>query len=133
MAEQLEWTIDVSAATFEREVLERSREVPVIVDFWATWCGPCRQLAPLLEKLVEERQGQIVLAKVNIDEDSDLAGLFGVQSIPYVVAFRDGHPIEQFRGLLPEEQLREWIDRLVPSAAELLAREGESLEQDSPA
>jgi putative thioredoxin len=105
----------------------------VIVDFWATWCGPCRQLAPILERIVEQHQGKVVLAKVNIDQAQDLAAAFAVQSIPYVVAIREGAPVSHFRGLLPEEQLQKWVEALLPSPAEQLVREGAGLEAGDPA
>jgi putative thioredoxin len=111
--------MNVSAATFEREVLEASAAVPVLVDFWAPWCAPCRTLAPILEKLEREYQGRFRLVKVNLDEYPDLANAFGVRSIPDVMAFRDGKPVAHFLGALPESQVRAFIDRLLPSPSEL--------------
>jgi putative thioredoxin len=111
--------MDVTPATFEREVLEASAEVPVLVDFWAPWCGPCRTLGPILEKLEREYAGRFKLAKVNADESQELAGALGVRSIPDVVAFRDGKPVAHFVGALPESQVRAFIDRLLPSAADM--------------
>lgn len=127
------WIREVGTSTFEPDVIERSRSVPVVVDFWAPWCGPCRQLTPLLETLVEEQDGRIALAKVNVDEAPDLAGAFGVQSIPFVVAVRDGQPVEQLRGLLPEGELRQWLQRVLPSPVDDLLKRGESLEEQDPA
>lgn len=120
--------VDVTANNFEAEVVEASKAMPVIVDFWAPWCGPCRQLGPLLEKLVSEFAGRLRLAKVNTEEAPDLAGGFGVSSIPFVVAVRDGQIVDQFVGLLPETQLRAWIERLLPSAVDELFEEIKSLE-----
>jgi len=92
-------------------------DCPVVVDFWAEWCQPCQQLMPLLEKLATEFDGRFILVKINIDEHPELAGAFGVQSIPFVVAMVDGQPISQLPGVQPEPQLRQWIESFVPSAA----------------
>src|SRR5687767_9064544 len=111
--------MDVTSASFERDVLEASAGVPVLVDFWAPWCAPCRALGPILEKLEREYAGRFRLAKVNSDENQDLAAAFGVRSIPDVMAFRDGKPVAHFLGAQPESQVRAFIDRLLPSASEL--------------
>jgi putative thioredoxin len=111
--------MDVTAATFEREVLEASAAIPVLVDFWAPWCAPCRVLGPLLEKLERDYAGRFRLAKVNLDENPELAGAFGVRSIPDVIAFREGKAVAHFLGAQPEAQVRAFIDRLLPSASEL--------------
>ena len=110
--------IDVTDATFQTEVIDRSKEVPVVVDLWAPWCGPCRTLGPIIEKVVSDTNGQVVLTKVNIDENPGIAQAFGVQSIPLVVALRDGQPIDGFLGALPEHAVKEFVDKLLPTAEE---------------
>jgi len=127
------WIINVSADQFEAEVIAKSNDVPVVVDFWAPWCQPCLQLAPILEKLVNEAGGAVLLAKVNIEEEQELAGMLGVQSIPLVVAFHEGQPVDQFAGVVPEDQVQEFIGRLVPSKAALLVEEALQLEESDPA
>ena len=107
---------DSSARTFVVDVLEASREVPVLVDFWAPWCGPCKQLTPILERLVREAKGAIKLVKVNIDENQGIAQQLQIQSIPAVYAFRNGQPVDGFMGALPESQVRDFIKRLTPGA-----------------
>lgn len=108
---------DVSTATFAKDVIEASKSALVLVDFWATWCGPCRQLTPVLEKVVRSYGGKVRLAKVNVDENQALAGQLRVQSIPTVYAFRDGKPVDGFMGALPESQLKAFVERSIGSVA----------------
>ncbi|SEJ26093.1 thioredoxin [Paraburkholderia diazotrophica] len=110
--------MDTTLATFEKDVISASMLTPVLVDFWAPWCGPCKTLGPMLEKLEAEYEGKWRLVKVNVDENQELAAHFQVRSIPHVVAFADGRPVDQFIGVLPEGQLRQFLDRLVPDSAE---------------
>lgn len=121
---------EVREDTFEAEVLERSREAPVIVDFWAPWCGPCRELGPILEELAEVAEGAWILAKVNSDENADLSRRFGVQGIPHVLAFVDGQVVEQFTGAVPKHTLEKWLRKIVPTDVDLLAREAVAASRD---
>jgi putative thioredoxin len=105
--------VEVTEATFQTEVVDRSLQVLVVVDLWATWCGPCKQLSPVLERLAEEGNGAWVLATVDVDANPRIAQLFGVQSIPTVVAIAGGQPVDAFAGALPEPQVRQWIDSLL--------------------
>lgn len=114
--------IDANQASFSRDVIEASREAPVLVDFWAPWCGPCRVLGPILEKLEAEYGGRFRLVKINSDENPELAAQFRVRSIPYVVAFIDGQPVDAFVGVLPEGQLRAFLGKLLPDPSEIERR-----------
>jgi putative thioredoxin len=107
------WVLDVTEQTFQAEVLERSLQVPVVVDLWATWCQPCKQLSPVLERLAEEGGGTWILAKIDVDANPRIAQAFGVQSIPTVIALAGGQPVEAFTGAQPEAQVRRWIEALV--------------------
>jgi putative thioredoxin len=116
---------DVTTDTFEQAVIQRSREVPVVVDFWAAWCGPCRALTPALEHAAEERQGKVELVKVDVDSNQQLAARYGVQGIPAVKAFKDGELAAEFVGALPQAEVERFFDRIVPSEADALAAEGD--------
>lgn len=105
---------DATSAEFPAAVLQRSREVPVVVDFWAAWCGPCKVLGPLLEKAAAERGGDFELVKIDVDANPDIAAQFQVQGIPTVVGFRDGRPVSRFTGAIPESSLASWLDELLP-------------------
>ncbi len=127
---------DVTTATFQQDVLLASREKPVVVDLWAPWCGPCKQIAPILEKVVRAAAGKITLVKINIDEEPQIAQALRVQSIPAVFAFDQGQPVDGFVGVQPESQIKAFVERLVgdigPSAVEqALAQADEALEGGS--
>jgi putative thioredoxin len=118
---------DVTTKTFEQEVLDASKTVPVIVDFWAPWCGPCRSLTPIIEKVVGEFKGRVKLVKVNSDDNPELSQAFRVQSIPNVIAFKDGRAVSQFVGAQPESQIRAFIEKLLPSQMEAALKNAEDL------
>jgi putative thioredoxin len=120
-------SVDVTEATFQAEVLDRSSELPIVVDFWAEWCGPCKQLSPALEKAEAAREGEVVLAKVDVDANQRLGALFQVQGIPAVKAFRDAKVVDEFVGALPPPKVEAFFNGLVPSRADELLAAGDEL------
>jgi putative thioredoxin len=115
--------VEVTDQDFLQTVVEESKRRPVVVDLWATWCAPCRTLGPILEKVAEERGGEFLLAKLDVDANPYTAGQFGVQSIPTVVAFKDGKPVDGFVGAIPEPMVKEFIDKILPTEADHEAQE----------
>ncbi|MGQ9504450.1 MAG: tetratricopeptide repeat protein [Thermogutta sp.] len=126
------WIVSVTTANFQTEVLERSWNVPVVIDFWAPWCGPCRILGPVLEKIAREKNGAFVLAKINTDECPDLAAAFGVEGIPAVFAMREGKITDHFVGALPEKDFRAWIEGILPQQDEQLVAEADAISEQEP-
>ena len=118
--------IDVTDANFEQVVIEGSKDRPVVVDLWAEWCGPCKTLGPILEKVAGERAGAFLLAKLDVDANPMVSGAFGVQSIPTVIAFKDGEPVNGFVGAYPEEAINQFVDLLLPTEAELVVEEAQA-------
>jgi putative thioredoxin len=117
--------VDINEDQFQTAVLERSQEVPVVVDFWAPWCGPCRQLSPALERAATAREGKVELVKLNTDENQSISAAFQIQGIPAVKAFKDGREVAQFVGAIPPAKVEAFFDTLVPSEAEQLVAEGD--------
>ncbi|HWI82794.1 thioredoxin [Ramlibacter sp.] len=122
--------IDVTLQNFENEVINASKSVPVLVDFWATWCGPCKVIGPLLEKLEAQYAGRFKLVKIDSDQEQQLAAAFGIRSIPTCILLMDGQPVDGFMGALPEGKIKEFLDKHLPPAEE---EEEELLEQEAPA
>lgn len=127
------WITSTTSARFEQDVIERSYNLPVVVDFWAPWCNPCRVLGPLLEKIAREKNGAFVLVKVNTDECPDLAMALGIQGVPAVFAVRDGQIVDHFVGAMPEPQLRQWIGGILPQEDERLVAEADRIADRDPA
>jgi putative thioredoxin len=126
------YVFDVDEASYKTQVIERSKEVPVVVDLWAEWCGPCRTLGPMIEAAVTARSGDVVLAKVDVDANPRIAQTLRVQGIPQVYAFKDGQPVSQFTGVIPQPQLEQFLDALVPSQADrAVARAAELPREDA--
>ena len=115
--------VEVTDADFMEKVVEESKRRPVVVDLWASWCGPCKTLGPILERVAEQHGGEFLLAKLDVDANPYTAGQFGVQSIPTVIAFRDSRPVDGFIGAMPEPMVNEFVDRILPTEADLVAKE----------
>lgn len=128
----MSWVREVTDEDFQKEVVDRSHEIPVLVDFWAAWCGPCRVLGPTLERLANEAKGKFLLAKIDVDRSPRYAQAFGVRGIPTVIAFRNGAIAGEFTGALPEESVREFLKKLIPSEADAIVARAEALRTEDP-
>jgi putative thioredoxin len=126
------WIISVTEADFHDKVIDASHRIPVVVDYWAEWCGPCKALGPALEKAVAERKGEILLARVDTDKEQRLAMFWNIDGLPTVIAFKGGKPVDEFVGNLSPAAIGEFLDRLLPTAADREASAGADLEQTDP-
>lgn len=131
-ASPLPWVVDATEATFERDVIERSRDMPVVVDFWAAWCDPCRRLGPVLERLAAEYDGRFTLVKVDTEACPNLATGFGVRSLPTVMAVKDGQVVDGFMGAQGETEVRMFLERIMPNDRERLVADARRLEESDP-
>ena len=123
----LPYIIEVTAENYQSAVIEQSRQVPVLVDFWASWCQPCQMLMPVLAKLADDYQGKFILAKINTEEQQALAAQFGIRSIPTVKLFRNGEPVDEFAGALPEAEIRKFLDKHIPRESDALVEQAQQL------
>lgn len=130
MSEQTQTVVEVTDQTFGTLVLDESNRRPVVVDFWAAWCQPCRMIGPVLERLADEHRGEFLLAKLDVDANPQAAAAFGIQSIPAVKAFRDGRQVNEFIGAIPEQAIRQWIQTVLPSEADQLAARATDAERE---
>ncbi len=121
------YIIEITEGNYQKDVVEQSHRVPVLVDFWASWCQPCQMLMPVLAKLAEEYGGKFILAKVNTEEQQELAARFGIRSIPTVKLFKDGQPVDEFAGALPESEIRRFLDRHIPRESDALVEKARQL------
>ena len=121
------YIIEVTAENYQSAVVEQSRRVPVLVDFWASWCQPCQMLMPVLAKLADDYQGKFILAKINTEEQQALAAQFGIRSIPTVKLFRNGEPVDEFAGALPETEIRKFLDKHIPRESDALVEQAQQL------
>lgn len=133
MTDESPWIINTDDESFERDLIDRSRETLVVADFWAQWCHPCRLLAPTLAKLADDFAGKFTLVKIDVDAAPQATAAFGIDAFPTVVALRDGKPVDYFQGVMPEAEVRQWIERLLPSKADQVARAAREQFEADPA